>query len=336
MDQKKLYLLNSSKLYREFTKETSNDCLRRFLAFKVILNCMSFEELINNRQFPNVRPIRDVFLAHKQEGDFFNAFNVSEQIKGSVIDDYIAFMEENSDLDGNYFPELDDETKKKRLLNLTKTILTKYESDYYSGFRLSNNFLCSEERQIKEISSGPIASVFYRYNSSKELGFLANYFISNMTGSDEYEFTLITSKIDYILHAVNMCDCIFKDTRNRFSIDGLYEIIASKQIGDKQYLEGLNQDSSFCNSYATLKNLRNKLSGHMDRLVDLDTLLNQIKELDFINTFEFVNHLDKTVWNTACTHIAIKAHYMPNKPNAQKIDDKNIIEIKGIKNAPYF
>jgi len=297
---------------------------------------MSFEDLINNRQFSDVRPIRDVFLAHKQENDFFNAFAASELIKGTLIDDLIIFMEENSDSDSNYFPELDNEENKKKLLNLANNILNKYESDYYSGFRLSNNFLCSDKGQIKEISSGRIASVFYRYNSSKELSFLANYFISNMLETDEYEFTLNNSKIDYILHAVNMCDCIFKDTHNRFSIDGLYEVMDSEQIGDKQYLDALKADSSFWDIYAKLRRIRNKLSGHMDRSVDLEALLNQINELDFDNAFEFVNKLDEAVYKTACTHIAIKTHNMPNRPNAQKINDENIIEIKGVQNTAYF
>ena len=234
------------------------------------------------------------------------------------------------------FPELDDEENKKKLLKLTNSILNKYEADYYSGFRLSNNFLCSDKNQIKEISSGPIASVFYRYNSSKELSFLANYFISNMLETNEHEFTLMNSKIDYILHAVNMCDCIFKDSHNRFSIDGLYEIMGSEQIGDKQYLDALKADSSFWDIYAKLRRIRNKLSGHMDRSVDLDALLNQIKDLNFNNAFEFVNKLDKAVYSTACTHIAIKTHNMPNKPNAQNLNDKSIIEIKGIQNTPYF
>ena len=138
MNDKKLFLLNSSKLYRAFTLETKNDCIRRFLAFKIILNCMSFEDLINNRQFSDIRDIRNIFLAHKQENDFFNAFNASELITGELIDNLINFMEENTIMENHTSPILDDERK-----NLVKNILKKYELDYYSGFRISNNFLCS-------------------------------------------------------------------------------------------------------------------------------------------------------------------------------------------------
>jgi hypothetical protein len=297
---------------------------------------MSFEDLINNRNFSAIRPVRDVFLAHKQESEFFKAFDAAELIKGSLVDNLIHFMEVNSGLSGSSFPELDDQKKKNELLVLTKSILNNFESDYYSGFRLSNNFLCSEKGQIKEISSGPIASVFYRYNSSKELSFLANYFISNMAGSNDHEFTLMNSKIDYILHAVNMCDSIFKDTRNKFSIDGLYEVMDSEQIGEKQHLDILKIDSNFWDVYQKLRSIRNKLSGHMDRSVDLETLLIQIKELDFNETFDFVNKLDKAVCHTGCSHIAIRTHYMPNKPKALEINDKNIIEIKGLQNTAYF
>ena len=169
MNEKLSFLINSSKLYREFTYLTQNDCLRRFLAFKIILNCMSFEDLVNIRQFESIRPIRNVFLAHKQEGEFFNAFQASNLIKSSLIDQLIAFMEDDAVLDENEFPELYDDVLRKQIFQLTKQILSKFEKDYFSGFRLSNNFLCSQKGQISEISSGPIASVFYRYNSTKGL-----------------------------------------------------------------------------------------------------------------------------------------------------------------------
>ena len=331
MNDKKLFLLNSSKLYRAFTLETKNDCIRRFLAFKIILNCMSFEDLINNRQFSDIRVIRTIFLAHKQENDFFNAFNASELIIGELIDNLINFMEENTIIENNTSPILDDKRR-----NLVKNILKKYELDYYSGFTISNNFLCSQKGQIKEISSNPIASVFYRYNSSKELSFLANYFILNTIENINYEFILINSKIDYILHSVNMCDCIFKDKYNRHSINGLYEILNEEQIGSNQYLEVLKNDNDFWEIYRKLRKIRNKLSGHMDKRLDLEILLNLLGEINLNELFDFVNTLDKTVYETAFTHIAIQTHYMSNEPNGENLNIKNIIEINGIENKPYF
>jgi hypothetical protein len=331
MNDKKLFLLDSSKLYRDYTLETKNDCIRRLLAFKIIINCMSFEDLINNRQFSDIRDIRNIFLAHKQENNFFNAFNASELITGELVDNLINFMEENTIMENHTSPILDDERK-----NLVKNILKKYELDYYSGFTISNNFLCSQKGQIKEISSNPISSVFYRFNSSNELSILSNYFISNTIENIEYKTILINSKIDYILHSVNMCDSIFKDEYNSHSIDGLYEILNLEQIGSNQYLEVLKNDNDFWEIYRKLRNIRNKLSGHMDKLLDLEVLLNLLEEIDFNEVFKFVNTLDKAVYDTAFTHIAIKSHYVSYKSNGENINIKNIIEINGIENKPYF
>ncbi len=54
------------------------------------------------------------------------------------------------------------------------------------------------------------------------------------------------------------------------------------------------------------------------------------------DVFGFVNKLDKAVFDTAQTHIAIRVHNLPNQPRALNIDDSNIIEIKGLQNEPYF
>lgn len=336
MKEKLCFLLNSSKLYREFTYLTENDCLRRFLAFKVILNCMSFEDLVKKRQFNTIRPIRDVFLAHKQEGDFFNAFNASNLIKSSLIDQLISFMEANTDLDESVFSELNDHRLRNEIFELTKKILGKFEEDYFSGFRLSNNFLCSQKGQISEIFSGPISSIFYRYNSSKHLSFLSNYFISNFLPCPEMNFVLRNAKIDYVLHAVNMFDSIFKDVHNSYSIDGLHEVLLAENIGDISALVSLQQDFGLLDTYKQLRNVRNKLAGHMDKRTNLEDLLALVDQLDFDSVFDFVNRLNKAVWETAKTHIAIRVHYMPNQPNALKIKNSNIIEVNGIQNEPYF
>lgn len=270
---------------------------------------------------------------HKQKKNFFEGFDAAEIINALLVDNLIKFMEENSELEGNHFPELDDESRKRSLIALAKLILEKYESDFYSGFRISNNFLCSQRGQIKEISSGPIASVFYRYNSSKELSILANYFFFNLFQFDGFENAIINSKIDYVLHAVNMCDCIFKDYNNRLSIDGLYEILDSESIGNIEPLRQLKSDSNFWDIYRELRVLRNKLAGHMDKSTSLDNLLNKIKDFDLNSAFNFVNQLDKAVLETSRSHIAIQTHYMLN---AQSINDETIIKIKGIQNQPYF
>lgn len=338
MNEKLSFLINSSKLYRDFTYLTKNDCLRRFLAFKVILNCMSFEDLVNNRQFESIRQIRNVFLAHKQEGEFFDAFRASNLIKSTLIDQMITFMEENAVLDENEFPELYDDEPRKRIFRLTEQILSKFEQDYFSGFRLSNNFLCSQKGQISEISSGHIASVFYRYNNSKYLSFLSNYFISNLINYSEmgFVFVLRNAKIDYVLHAVNMYDSIFKDSFNKYSIDGLYEVLLTENIGNVSALDALKNDSGLLSTYDQLRHIRNKLAGHMDQSTSISDLICLVDQLNLDNVFDFVNKLDRAIFDTAQTHIAIRVHNLPNEPGALKIRDESVVDIQGFENDSYF
>jgi len=332
MNEKKLFLLNSAKLYQELINCTSNNCIQRFLAFKIILNCMSFEDLINNRQFTTIRPIRDVFLAHKQKDNFFEAFNASNIITSQLIGKLIDFMEINTIITTNDFQELSDNTIKANLNNLVTLILKQFEDDFYSGYRISNNFLCSNKNQIKEISSGAIASVFYRYNSSKELSYLANYFITNLNEINNYNNLFLNSKIDYILHSINMCDCIFKDNVNKFSINGLFEILQINNIGNIAYLEELKLDTNFWNTYSNIRIIRNKLAGHMDSVQDLGILLDILQNIDLTEVFNFVNKLDKAVYETSQSHITIQVH----STNNVKLKGENIITINGIQNTPYF
>ena len=95
MEEKKRFLLNSSLVYNNILKNTQNNCIRKFLAFKIVNNTMSFEDLINNRTFADLRQIRNVFLAHKQEDNFFNAHSSSEYINNGNIELLIEFMKNN-------------------------------------------------------------------------------------------------------------------------------------------------------------------------------------------------------------------------------------------------
>ena len=61
-----------------------------------------------------------------------------------------------------------------------------------------------------------------------------------------------------------------------------------------------------------------------------------VDQLDFDNVLNFVNKLDKAVFDTAQTHIAIRVHNLPNQPRTLNINDSNIIEVKGFQNKPYF
>ena len=335
MEDKKRFLLNSVLLYKKIIAQTDNNCLRRFLAFKIIVNAMSFEDIVNDRQFSDIRQVRNIFLAHKQNNQFSEAFNSSELIKNKNIDQLIAFMTGHLTDQTNveYFEELTDADKLLKFENLSKEILKIFEEEFYVGFRISNNFLCTGEGQIKEVSSSNLAGSFYRFNSSKELSILANFFITNLSTYPDYPNALQNFKIDYILHAVNMKDCIFKDTLNGHSIDGLFEVLNSSNIGDTTSLQQLEVDPLFQAKYTEMRHIRNKIAGHMDNREQLNDLLKLVDDFDITTAYDFVNKLDKVVYDTAQTHMVIHHHYHSFN---MKMDNKDIIAIEGLKNSDYY
>lgn len=333
MEDKKKFLMDLAKIHDILTTQTENECIRRFLAFKVVLVAMSFEDLLNVRKYPGARKIRDVFLAHTQSSDFFAAFDASEEICKDKIDELISAME--AEMTEAYVPapELTDIVLSTNITAISRLVLEKFNKDFYSGFRVSNNFLCIGEGQIKEISSNPIASVFYRYNSSKELSNFANYFISNLSHFSLSRLMLNSFKIDYILHAVDMCDSIFKDNNNRHSIDGLHEVIQREGIGNIKPLNKLKGEQPFWMIYKELRWLRNKLAGHMDNEEQLTGLIAKLEALNFQKVFDFVNKLDKAVRQTSISHIVLQIHYYSFN---QHIEDQNVIAMDGFKNRTYF
>lgn len=335
MEDKKRFLLNSVLLYKKIIAQTDNNCLRRFLAFKIIVNAMSFEEIVNDRQFTDIREVRNIFLAHKQNNQFSKAFNSSELIKNKNIDQLIAFMTGHLADQTNieYFEELTDSAKLLKFENLSKQILKLFEEEFYVGFRISNNFLCTGEGQIKEVSSSNLAGSFYRFNSSKELSILSNFFITNLLTYPSYPNALQNFKIDYILHAVNMKDCIFKDTLNGHSIDGLFEVLTATNVGDTTALQGLQTDTPFQTKYDEMRHIRNKLAGHMDKREPLNELLKLVYDFDITTAYDFVNKLDKAVYDTSQTHFAIQHHYHSFN---MKMNSKDIIAIEGLKNSDYY
>jgi len=336
MKEKKLFLLNSSLVYNNIIKNTNNNCIRKFLAFKIVNNTMSFEDLIKKRTFSDLRQIRNVFLAHKQENNFFTAHNASDYINNKNIELLIEFMKNNiqsysSNID---FEELTNDLKKNELNNLSTEIMNLFHEEFYSGFRISNNFLCTEKNQIKELSSNEISGVFYRFNSSKEIGILTNFFITNLSKLSDFKNTLLNFKIDYLLHSVNMYDCIYKDVLNKFSINGLYEILNKNNLEGVEHLKTLKENTSHFKIYKEMRKLRNKLAGHMDKSETLENLLSKIDDFDIALAYDFVNDLDKAIYDVAQENFIVKHHY--NTFN-MKLDNPDIIGIEdGLANKDYF
>jgi hypothetical protein len=89
---KEAFLQQGALLYQRMIELAPSDTIRRYLAFRIIVNAMPFEDLVNNRQHVRMREIRDVFLAHKQEPDFFEGFRAVDEVRNATIQPLIDMM----------------------------------------------------------------------------------------------------------------------------------------------------------------------------------------------------------------------------------------------------
>ena len=304
---KKVFLQQGSALYQDMIELTASDTIKRYLAFRVIVNAMAFEDLVNDRRDKTMRKFRNTLLAHKQEPEFFQGFHAVDHITHSKIEGLLQFMRTNSENFDHQLKPLErrDVTVERNFKTLITQILDQYEGEELAGFRISNNFFAYTGNQIHEISSNPLAGVFYRYNSSKALFTLSQSIYNNTCQYDVFVASTRHAKLDMILHAQNMADCAIRDTRNRHSINGLLEVCTTKPIGDPSALVALTADAQYRTAYCDIRELRKKLIAHMDTNATLSSMLEQLDALPIDRVYEFVNRVDKAVYDVAQSHIAI-------------------------------
>lgn len=314
---------------------TQNDTIKRYLAFRIIVNAMSFEDLnAGNRRFLPMRKIRDTLLAHKQEANFFVGFHAVNFITKTSIGYLLRFMDVcTRGLDQRIVPmERQDIGVKKRFDTIVRKVLALYVNDELDGLRLTNNFLAHTGSHMHEISDSDLAGVFYRYNSSKALFCLAQYIFNNTHQQHEFRASTQHAKLDMILHAQNMADCVLRDTRNRYSIDGLLEVCKRQGFGNLMPLQNLQSDPSYQRVYRNVRTIRNKLIGHMDTSIRLDDLLEELDLLPTDDVRELVNSVDKAVWHATRPHQALRTRY---HSGSAKLNDGSVINIQGLEPKPY-
>lgn len=335
LEDRKTFLLEGARLYDAMIRLTTSEVIRRYLAFRIIVNNMAFEDVSGNRTNVRFRQIRNVLLAHKQEPDFFAGYRADDEIKNSSISPLIAEMTAATPIpDTSYLiPELSGESTHRIFSHLMPQIFEKYHADFLSGFRLINNHLCFTGSSVQEVSSGELPGVFYRYHSSMALFQLAQYIHNNTYTLPELHWTVRHSKLDMLLHAQNIADTVFKDAKNTHSIEGLLEIMTSERLGNVSDLVAVKADTEFVADYAKIRKLRNKLIGHMDTQSPLPALLCDLDALSIADIYNLVNKIDKAVFDASQSHIAIKVRYMSGN---QPINNPLIVDIPGLKPAPYF
>lgn len=334
-EHKKVFLYQGALLYNHLIGLAPDDTIRRYLAFKIIVDTMSFEDIVNNRAHARIRQIRNVLLAHKQESDFFEGYKANDEIRDTTISSLIEFMGTQVDASQQtpVVPELVDPSISIRFENLAHVVLNKYYRDNVAGFRVTNNFLCFTGSQIHEITKNDLAGCFYRYNSSKELFNLAQYLFNNLRLDVAFENATRHVKRDIILHAVNMTDCIYKDAQNPYSIDGLYQLMQRDNIGSTESLDTLVNNGEFNTEYREIRDIRNKFVGHMDMNIPLTDIMERLDNLPIEKVYKLYNRVDSATCIASRSHIVIKKRYDSlNTPLTQL----PIIDVPGLKPTPYF
>lgn len=334
IQSKKTFLLQGATLYAEMIGLTKNDVIQRYLAFRIIVNAMSFEDIIAKRQHPRMREIRNVLLAHKQESDFFEGFRAADDISRVTITPLLNFMTiDTGTLDPNWIlPELVGGEPQTKFKSLVPHIFDQYETDFLAGNRLINNFLCFTGSSVHEISGGDLPGAFYRYHSSKALFELSQYIFNNAVQDTDLLWLARHAKLDMLLHAQNMADCAIKDTRNGHSINGVLEVMLSEPIGDPAALLSLINDQVYQSMYMRVRSVRNKLIGHMDKSTSLEDLLVNLDALPVTDIYDLVNMIDKAIYTVAQSHIAIRVRYSSGN---QALNNPTIIGITGLQTKPY-
>lgn len=333
-NRKKTFLQQGSELYNDMIALTDSDTVKRYLAFRIIVNAMSFEDInAGNRRFSTMRRIRNTLLAHKQEPNFFKGFHAVDHITKISVGKLLRLMVSMRGFDPRIVPmERKDVRVGKRFQSLVRDVLTLYVEDELNEFRLTNNFLAYTGDHVHEISDSNLAGVFYRYNSSKALFSLAEYIYNNTHQQQKFRTSARHAKLDMILHAQNMADCVFRDTRNRHSIDGLLEVCEYEGVGDLMPLQNLQLDASYQRVYCCARTVRNKLIGHMDTSNRLDDLLEELDQLPTDDVRKLVILVDNAVYIATRPHPALWVRY--HSGNA-KLNNGSIIHIPGFKPKPY-
>ena len=334
VDRKKVFLQQGSELYNDMIALTESDTVKRYLAFRIIVNAMSFEDLVGDRRFRTMRKIRDALLAHKQEDGFFEAFNAVDYVTQTSVGELLRFMVGRTRrFDARVVPlERKDVGVGKRFETLVTAVLDQYVRDKLDGFRLTNNFLAFTGNHTHEMSGGDLAGVFYRYNSSMALFGLAQYIFNNAYDYDDFRASTQHAKLDMILHAQNLADCVFRDTRNPHSINGLLEVCEREGLGDLTPLRRLELDVSYQRVYGRVRGVRNTLVAHMDTRDRLADMLDALDRLPIGDIRELVNSVDKAVWVATRPHPALWTRY---HSASEPFNDEDIVDIPGFKPKPY-
>ena len=335
IDSKKTILLQGSHLYNIMITLAPNDVIRRYLAFRIIVNAMSFEDIVQDRRHPRLRKIRDTLLAHKQEGDFFEGYRAVDEITDKSISGLLNFMKSHATvIDEDMMPlEVKSSNMRVKLDSIIAQVLERYTEDFLDGFRIMSNFLCYTGSSVHEISTSSISDVFFRYNSSMSLYQLFQYIFNNTHHDADFLWTSRHAKLDMVLHAQNLADCAIKDNRNRHSIDGLLEAMTNEGIGDPSALTQLSTNSTFQSNYQRVRSVRNKIIGHMDRNRSVESLIAELDDLEISTVHNLVNSVDRAVHHASRSHIAVWTRYA--SANA-RLNDDNIVDIQGLETGSYY
>lgn len=297
LEEKKVFLYGAALLYHLMIELAHDDVLRRHLAFRIIVNTVSFEDLIAIRAHPRVREIRDALLSRNSQVSFFEHYDAADEIRDCTVRPLLHFMRDNLSLavSSPAILDLTDHPDSAGFRLQIGTILRWYHKMHIAGAQMDADLLWRRCEHIGGLAPKSLAVCLYRYHTSKALLTLAMYLISGLRYEPACAASILQAKLDVVLHGVNMADCALQDVTHPPFAAGMREILRRGKLGNSAPFEALAADSKYQSQYVAARKVCDEIAGRVDWSAPLRDLLNRAAALELEHIYEMVGAVDRAV-----------------------------------------
>jgi hypothetical protein len=315
LEDKKAFLHSEALLCHAMIKAADDDIVRRHLAFRIIVNTVSFEDLMGVRVHLRMRELRDALISQNSQHGPLESYDAADEICDSTVRSLIAYMCSHLSSAARLpsIPELTDSDVSARFQLQVGSILRWYHKMHVVRAPMAASILWSGRDQIDARTPESFATCLYRYNASKMLMTLGMYLNSGLNYDPACAAVRLYAKLDIVLHAVNMVDCVLENDGHTPASTQLHEIIRREKVGDVAPLNMLTMNSAYRARYNAARQVRSKICGHMDWATPLRDLLNEADTLELGDVYEMVREVDLAVHSAIGSLKPIPEKFSPNK-----------------------
>lgn len=320
LEEKRAFLSSGALLYHSMIKVAEADVVRRRLAFHIIVNAVSFEDLMGVRMHLRMRELRDALLSQTGRHDLLEGYDAGGEICDSTIRPLIAFMCSHLSTAARMppIPELADPEVCARFQVQVGSILSWYSKMHGAATRTEIDPLWQSRNQVSAQTATGIAHCLSRYNASKALMTLGMYLINGLNYDPGCAAALLHAKLDVVMHAVNMVECVFETDTRAHSIPRLHEMMRAERVGTPDPLDALAKNFSKCERYGAVRQVCAKIADHMNWAIPLHDLLVEANALALEDVYDMVRAVDLAVHSSVASSQIIRTEFSPIKTHRTK------------------